>query len=173
PKIDFQILDAQRREFTNNTVQVDFEQPERFNLEYVAADGTRQRPVMVHRGALGAMERMVAYLIELYAGAFPTWLAPVQVAVLPITDAHAEYAREVAAQLLRSRIRVDVDDRSERLNRKIAEARARKVPYMAVVGGREAEARTVQVRNRAGQQSSEPLEAFAERLLTEITEKRL
>jgi threonyl-tRNA synthetase len=173
PKIDFQILDAQRREFTNNTVQVDFEQPERFNLEYVAADGTRQRPVMVHRGALGAMERMVAYLIEHYAGAFPTWLAPVQVAVLPITDAHAEYAREVAAQLRRRRIRVEVDDRSERLNKKIAEAQARKVPYMAVVGGREAEARTVQVRNRAGEQSSEPLDAFTERLVEEIAEKRL
>jgi threonyl-tRNA synthetase len=172
PKIDFQVRDAHRREFTNNTVQVDFQLPERFGLEYVAADGSRQRPVMVHRGAFGAMERMIAYLIEHYAGAFPTWLAPVQVAVLPITDAHVPYAGEVADCLRRSRVRVQVDDRPERVGKKIAEARLRRVPYMAVVGGREAEARTVQVRNRAGEQSTEPLADFAQRLVTEIAERR-
>jgi threonyl-tRNA synthetase len=172
PKIDFQVRDAQRREFTNNTVQVDFQLPERFGLEYVAADGTRRRPVMVHRGAFGAMERMIAYLIEHYAGAFPTWLAPLQVAVLPITDAHLAYANEVAARLRCSRIRVEVDDRPERVGKKIAEARTRRVPYMAVVGGREAEARTVQVRDRAGEQSTEPLEEFAGRVALEIAERR-
>ncbi len=172
PKIDFQVRDAQRREFTNNTVQVDFQLPERFGLEYVAADGGRRRPVMVHRGAFGAMERMVAYLIEHYAGAFPTWLAPVQVKVLPITDAHAPYAGEVAARLRRSRVRVEVDGRPERVGKKIAEARGQRVPYMAVVGGREAESGTVQVRNRAGEQSSEPLEAFAQRVAMEIAERR-
>jgi threonyl-tRNA synthetase len=172
PKIDFQVRDAQRREFTNNTVQVDFQLPDRFGLEYVAPDGSRQRPVMVHRGAFGAMERMIAYLIEHYSGAFPTWLAPLQVAVLPITDAHVAYAGEVAACLRRARIRVEVDDRPERVGRKIAEARGRRVPYMAVVGGREAESGTVQVRNRAGEQSTEPLAEFAGRLALEIAERR-
>jgi threonyl-tRNA synthetase len=172
PKIDFQVRDAQRREFTNNTIQVDFQLPERFGLEYVAADGSRQRPVMIHRGAFGAMERMIAYLIELYAGAFPTWLAPEQVAVLPITDAQLEYARCVAEKLRARRVRVEVDSRPERVGKKIAEARSRKVPYMAVVGGREEAAGTVQVRNRAGDQSSEPLDEFAERLVTEIAERR-
>src|SRR6202011_5830123 len=109
PKIDFQVRDAHRREFTNNTVQVDFQLPERFGLEYVAADGSRQRPVMIHRGAFGAMERMVAYLIELYAGAFPTWLHPVQVIVIPITDSQEEYARTVADRLRTAKLRVEVD----------------------------------------------------------------
>ena len=172
PKIDFQVRDAQRREFTNTTVQVDFQLPELFGLEYVAADGSRQRPVMVHRGALGAMERMIAYLIEHYGGAFPTWLAPVQVAVLPITDAHVPYARGVADRLRQARVRVEVDDRGERVGKKIAEAQARRVPYMAVVGGREAEAGTVQVRSRSGDQSPEPLDAFATRLAGEIAERR-
>jgi threonyl-tRNA synthetase len=173
PKIDFQVRDAHRREFTNNTVQVDFQLPERFGLEYVGADGSRLRPVMVHRGAFGAMERMTAYLIEHWAGAFPTWLAPLQVAVLPITDAHVPYARQVAEALRRCRVRVEVDDRSERVGKKIAEAQARKVPYMAVVGGREAEAGLVSVRSRAGEQRSEPLEEFRSRLLAEIAERRL
>ncbi|MBO0685327.1 MAG: threonine--tRNA ligase [Candidatus Dormibacteraeota bacterium] len=172
PKIDFQVRDAQRREFTNNTVQVDFQLPERFGLEYVAADGSRKRPAMLHCGQ-GAMERLIAYLIEHYAGAFPTWLAPEQVAILPITDAQLEYARCVADRLRRSRVRVEVDERPERVNKKIAEARSRRVPYMAVVGGREAEANTVGVRNRAGEQSTEPLEDFAQRLVAEIAERRL
>jgi threonyl-tRNA synthetase len=172
PKIDFQVRDAHLREFTNNTVQVDFQLPERFGLEYVAADGSRQRPVMVHRGAFGAMERMIAYLIEHYAGAFPTWLAPVQVAVLPISDDQLPYASEVAERLRRARVRVEVDDRSERLGKKIAEARGRRVPYMAIVGKKEIEAGTVQVRDRAGEQSTEPLEEFAGRLTAEIAERR-
>jgi threonyl-tRNA synthetase len=172
PKIDFQVRDAQRREFTNNTIQVDFQLPERFDLEYVAADGHSHRPVMIHCGQ-GAMERLIAFLIEHYAGAFPTWLAPEQVAVLPITDAQLEYARCVADRLRAARIRVDLDSRPERVGKKIAEARTRRIPYMAVVGGREAEAGTVQVRNRAGEQSSEPLEEFVQRVADEIAEKRL
>ena len=172
PKIDFQVRDAQRREFTNSTVQVDFQLPERFGLEYVTADGGRERPVMVHRGAFGAMERMIAYLIEHYAGAFPTWLAPVQVAVLPITDAHVAYAIRVAQRLRRNRVRVELNDRSERVGKKIAEAHARRVPYMAIVGGREIESETVQVRARDGQQSTEPLEEFASRITAEIAERR-
>jgi threonyl-tRNA synthetase len=172
PKIDFQVRDAQRREFTNNTVQVDFQLPERFDLEYVAADGARRRPVMVHCGQ-GAMERLIAFLIEHYAGAFPSWLAPEQVAVLPITDAQLEYARCVAERLRALRIRVELDSRPERVGKKIAEARARRVPYMAVVGGREEEAGTVQVRNRAGEQSSEALDEFARRVAAEIADRSL
>ena len=172
PKIDFQVRDAMRREFTNSTVQVDFHFPERFQLEYVAEDGSRRRPVMVHRGAFGSMERMTAYLIEHYAGAFPAWLAPVQVVVIPITDAQVPYAREVAARLRSRRLRVEVDERSERMQRKIRDAQGRKVPYMAVVGAREAESGHVSVRARGGEQSDEDLQAFADRLALEVVEKR-
>ncbi len=173
PKIDYQIHDALGREFTNNTIQVDFQLPDRFQLEYVAEDGSRKRPVMVHRGAFGSMERMFAYLIEKYAGAFPTWLHPVQVVVIPITDSQVPYAEEVADRLRRARLRVEVDARSERMNRKIREAQARKVPYMAIVGGREAESGRVSVRNRAGEQADEPLDEFAQRVALEVAEKQL
>jgi threonyl-tRNA synthetase len=172
PKIDFQVRDAQRREFTNNTVQVDFQLPERFGLEYVAADGERHRPVMVHCGQ-GAMERLIAYLIEHYVGAFPTWLAPVQVAVLPITDAQLPFAHEVAGRLRRGRVRVDVDDSPERVGKKIRDAQARKVPYMLVVGAKEVEAEAVAVRTRTGDQETLPLEEFASRIAAEIAERRL
>jgi threonyl-tRNA synthetase len=172
PKVDFQVRDAMRREFTNSTVQVDFQLPERFGLEYVAEDGSRQRPVMVHRGAFGAMERMTAYLIEHYAGAFPLWLHPVQVIVIPITDAILEYAETVAGRLRESGLRVEVDSRSERMGRKIRDAQLRKVPYMAVVGGREAETGHVSVRDRAGTQTDEELAAFAERLAEEVRTKK-
>jgi threonyl-tRNA synthetase len=172
PKIDFQVRDAQRREFTNNTVQVDFQLPERFGLEYVAEDGSRRRPVMIHRGAFGAMERMIAYLIEKYAGAFPTWLAPVQVLVIPIADRHLEYAHRVADRLRAARVRVEVDARSERMGRKIRDGQARKVPYMAVVGDRDAEAGQVSVRTRAGDQLEEPVQAFVDRLTSEIASRR-
>ena len=172
PKIDFQVKDAHRREFTNSTVQVDFQLPQRFDLEYVAEDGSRQRPVMIHRGAAGSMERVFSYLIERYAGAFPAWLHPVQVVVIPITDEHAAYADEVAAELRRRRLRVEVDARSERMQRKIREAQRQKVPYMAIVGGREAEARHVNVRNRAGDQQDEPLQDFVDRVSLEVAERR-
>jgi len=173
PKIDYQVRDAAGREFTNNTIQVDFQQPDRFGLEYVADDGSRQRPVMIHRGAFGSMERMMAYLIEKFAGAFPTWLHPVQVVVIPITDAQAEYAEQVAARLRKSRLRVLVDSRPERMNKKIREAQHQRVPYMAVLGAREAENGQVSVRNRAGEQSDESLDAFADRVALEVAERRL
>jgi threonyl-tRNA synthetase len=171
PKIDFQVRDAQRREFTNNTVQVDYQLPKKFDIEYVAEDGSRQRPVMIHRGAFGAFERMVAYLIELYAGSFPTWLHPVQVVVIPITDSQEEYARTVADRLRKAKLRVEVDGRSERMQRKIRDAQARKVPYMAIAGAREAEAEHVNVRDRAGNQTDEPLEAFVQRVALEVAER--
>jgi len=172
PKIDFQVRDAQRREFTNNTVQVDYQLPKKFDLEYVAEDGSRQRPVLVHRGAFGAFERMTAYLIEHYGGAFPTWLHPVQVVVIPITDAQHAYARAVAERLRALRLRVEVDDRSERMQRKIRDAQSQKVPYMAIVGAREAETEHVNVRDRSGKQVDSPLESFAGMVATEVAERR-
>jgi threonyl-tRNA synthetase len=172
PKIDFQVKDAHRREFTNSTVQVDFQLPERFDLEYVAEDGSRQRPIMVHRGAAGAMERLFSYLIERYAGAFPTWLHPMQVIVIPITDAQLEYGKRVADRLRSLRLRVEIDTRPERMQRKIRDAQARKVPYMAIVGAREAETEHINIRNRAGEQVDSSLEAFASMVATEVAERR-
>ena len=172
PKIDFQVYDAHRREFTNSTVQVDFQLPQRFDLEYVAEDGTRKRPVMVHRGAAGAMERLFSYLIERYAGAFPTWLHPTQVVITPIADAHLEFASEVAKRLRASRVRVHLDGRSERLDRKIRDAKLKKVPYVAVVGGKEVESGHVNVQNRAGEKSDMPLESFVSMISAEIAERR-
>jgi threonyl-tRNA synthetase len=172
PKIDFQVFDAHRREFTNSTVQVDFQLPQRFDLEYVAEDGSRKRPVMVHRGAAGAMERLFSYLIERYAGAFPTWLHPTQVVVAPITDAHAEYAAEVAGRLRAARVRVEVDRRSERLDRKIRDAKLKKVPYVAVVGGKEVESGHVNVQNRAGEKVDMAVDAFLSMITAEIAERR-
>jgi threonyl-tRNA synthetase len=172
PKIDFQVKDAHRREFTNSTVQVDFQLPERFDLEYVAEDGSRQRPVMVHRGAAGSMERLFSYLIERYVGAFPTWLHPVQVVVVPITDAQHEYARVIETRLRKAKLRVEVDDRPERMQRKIRDAQARKVPYMTIAGAREAEAQHVNVRDRGGNQTDEPLDDFVQRVVEEVAERR-
>src|SRR5690349_3452909 len=172
PKIDFQVYDAHRREFTNSTVQVDFQLPQRFDLEYVAEDGSRKRPVMVHRGAAGAMERLFSYLIERYAGAFPTWLHPTQVVVTPIADAHNAYAQEVAKRLRAARIRVEVDSRSERLPRKIRDAKLKKVPYVAVVGEKEITSGQVNVQDRSGQEVPMPLDAFLSMITTEVAERR-
>src|SRR5438270_1169478 len=160
PKIDFQVRDAHRREFTNSTVQVDFQLPQRFDLEYVAEDGTRKRPVMVHRGAAGAMERLFSYLIERYAGAFPTWLHPIQVVVMPLTDVQRSYAEQVVDRLRRARLRVELDAGPEKMQRKIREAHARKVPYMAIVGQHEAEAQHVNIRDRPNREVDHSLEAF-------------
>src|SRR2546425_5749071 len=172
PKIDFQVRDAHRREFTNSTVQVDFQLPQRFDLEYVAEDGTRKRPVMVHRGAAGAMERLFSYLIERYAGAFPTWLHPTQVVVASTKDEFNDYAQEVGARLRAARVRVQVDTRSERLERKIRDARLKKVPFIAVVGEKEAPAGHVNVNDRTDKQGEMPLESFVEMLNAEIEERR-
>src|SRR5438067_6557912 len=172
PQVDFQVRDAHRREFTNSTVQVDFQLPQRFDLEYVAEDGTRKRPVMVHRGAAGAMERLFSYLIERYAGAFPTWLHPTQVVVASTKDEFNDYAQEVGARLRASRVRVQVDTRSERLNRKIRDARLKKVPFIAVVGEKEAPAGRVNVNDRTDKQVEMPLEAFVSMISAEIAERR-
>src|SRR5438270_539002 len=171
-EIGFQVRDAHRREFTNSTVQVDFQLPQRFDLEYVAEDGTRKRPVMVHRGAAGAMERLFSYLIERYAGAFPTWLHPTQVVVASTKDEFNEYAEQVGARLRASRIRVLVDTRSERLNRKIRDARLKKVPYIAVVGETEAPSGHVNVNDRTNTQVDMPLDSFVSMIATEVAERR-
>jgi threonyl-tRNA synthetase len=150
PKIDVQFRTAQGKAETLVTLQVDFHLPNQFGLEYVTEDGGRARPIIVHRAVISTMERMVALLIEEYAGNFPLWLAPTQAIVVPIADRHAAYANEVAAALKKERLRVKVDARSERMNAKIRDAQLKKVPYVLVVGDREAEARAAAVRVRGG-----------------------
>ena len=148
PKIDIKIKDALGREWQCTTIQFDFNLPERFDLTYQDSEGNRSRPYMVHRAIFGSLERFFGVLIEHYAGAFPLWLAPVQAVVIPIADRHLEYARSVQAQLRDQKFRVDVDDRSERMNLKIRNAQLQKIPYMLVVGDREEEASAVSVRQR-------------------------
>ena len=150
PKIDIQVADAIGRLWQLTTIQVDFNLPERFDIAYEAEDGTRQRPVMVHRAIFGAMERFFAVLTEHFAGAFPVWLAPVQVAIVPIADRHVTYCNGVAERLIEAGLRVHVDDRAERMNRKIRDAQLQKVPYMLVAGDRDTEAEKVSVRLRSG-----------------------
>ncbi|HLT48694.1 MAG TPA: threonine--tRNA ligase [Rubricoccaceae bacterium] len=149
PKLDFMVKDALGRRWQLGTVQVDYNLPERFDLTYVDADDTRKRPVMIHRAPFGSLERFIGVLIEHTGGRFPTWLAPVQAKVLPLNDDLAPRAREVAAALLDAGLRVEVDDRSEKLGRKIRDAEVEKVPYMLVLGAKEAEAGTVSVRRHA------------------------
>jgi threonyl-tRNA synthetase len=161
PKLDIQLADVMGHEETYSTIQVDFHLPNQFGLKYVGADGKEHRPVMIHRAVVSTMERMIAYLIELYAGAFPIWLAPVQATVLPITDRQADYARSVAKQLEAAGIRVTIDERSEKVNLKIREAQLQKVPYMLVVGDREQENGLVAVRNRKhADQGAKSVETF-------------
>jgi threonyl-tRNA synthetase len=161
PKLDIQLADVMGHEETYSTIQVDFHLPSQFELAYVGADGKPHRPVMIHRAIVSTMERMIAYLIELYAGAFPVWLAPVQAAVLPITDRQIDYAKQVRDELQAAGIRVHLDDRSEKVNLKIREAQLHKVPYMLVIGEREAQSGQVAVRNRKhGDQGAKPLGEF-------------
>jgi len=151
PKIDVHLVDALGRLWQVMTVQVDFNFPEKFDLTYVAEDGREHRPIMVHRAIFGSLERFFGILIEHYAGAFPVWLAPVQAVVIPIADRHVPYAERVATRLRERGFRVEVDARSERMNYKIREAQLQKVPYMLVVGDKEVEADTVNVRERTGE----------------------
>ncbi len=161
PKIDVKLVDAIGRLWQLSTVQFDFTLPRRFGLEYIAEDGKAHQPLMVHRALFGSVERFFGILIEHYAGAFPVWLAPIQVEVLPITDRQIEYAQRVVASLKEAGMRVHLDDRKEKVNFKIREAQLQKVPYMLVIGEREAEAGTVSVRNRKhGDQGVKPLDQF-------------
>jgi len=161
PKIDVKLVDAIGRPWQLSTVQFDFTLPRRFELEYIGEDGHKHQPLMVHRALYGSIERFFGILIEHYAGAFPVWLAPVQVVVMPITDRQLAYAREVCAQLESAGIRAVVNDRSEKVNLKIREAQLQKVPYMLVVGDREQQSGQVAVRNRKhGDQGAQPLADF-------------
>lgn len=168
PKIDFGVRDALRRPWQLGTCQLDFQLPERFGLEYVASDDSRERPVIIHRAMLGSLERFFGVYLEHTAGKFPTWLAPVQIAILPITDGHHEWAREVEAACRAVGLRVEVDDRNEKLGLKIREATLLRVPYMLVLGDKEVEARGVAPRSRDGKTGElEGLEAFVERVAKE------
>jgi threonyl-tRNA synthetase len=161
PKIDLKVRDALGREWQLTTIQFDFTLPERFDLTYVGEDGKEHRPYMIHRALLGSMERFMGVLIEHYSGAFPVWLAPVQAVLIPIADRHLEYARTAAGQLRQAGLRVQVDERGERMNAKIRDAQLQKIPYMLVVGDREAEAGTLAVRLRSGEDlGALPVERF-------------
>lgn len=172
PKLDFDITDAIGRKWQCATIQLDYQMPERFDLKYVGADNTEHRPVVIHRAIFGSFERFIAILLEHYAGAFPLWLAPVQVIVLPIADRHAEYAMRVREQLAAAGLRVELDERQEKIGYKIREAQLQKIPYMLVTGDREAADGTVSVRSRSGgDQGSRPIEEFIASARGEIASK--
>jgi threonyl-tRNA synthetase len=169
PKIDFSVLDALKRPWQLGTLQVDYSMPSRFGLIYVKPDGTEGMPVMLHRALLGSLERFMGILIEHCAGAFPAWLAPVQVAVLPITDRAHEYALGIRDKAMDLGIRVEIDLRNEKVNAKIRDAQLQKIPYMLVLGDREAAAGTVSVRHRhKGDLGAQSLDGFFDLLTKEI-----
>jgi threonyl-tRNA synthetase len=150
PKIDFDITDAIGRKWQCATIQLDYQQPENFDLKYVGADNAEHRPIVIHRAIFGSFERFIALLLEHYAGAFPLWLAPVQVVLLPIADRHAAYAASVRDRLAAAGLRVELDSRQEKIGYKIREAQLQKIPYMLVAGDREMAEGTVSVRSRSG-----------------------
>jgi threonyl-tRNA synthetase len=169
PKIDLKMVDALDREWQLSTIQFDFNESERFELEYIAEDGAPHRPYMVHRALLGSIERFLGVLIEQYGGAFPVWLAPLQAAIIPIADRHVEYAKKVEEKLQAEGMRAWVDDRNERMNAKIRDAQNQKIPYMLVVGDKEAEAGQVALRLRNNENPGPmPLADFIERAKKEI-----
>ena len=172
PKIDFHLTDSIGRTWQCGTIQLDFQLPQRFELEYVGADGEKHRPIMIHRVAFGSIERFIGILIEHFAGAFPTWLAPVQVKVLPISDKYMDYAQSVLNKLTEAGIRAEVDTRAEKIGYKIREAQTAKIPYMLVVGQKEEEENTVSVRSRAaGDEGARSLDMFIADILKEIETK--
>lgn len=174
PKLDFHIEDSLGRTWQCGTIQLDFQLPERFNLEYTGADGEKHCPVMIHRVVFGSVERFIGVLIEHFAGAFPLWLSPVQAVILPIADRHADRAHEIEAELKKYGIRVKVDDRSEKIGYKIREAQLQKTPYMLVVGDKEVEDGTVSVRHRGeGDIGSMELSSLCDRLADEVKTKAI
>ncbi len=169
PKIDFHLEDSIGRTWQCGTIQLDFQLPLRFNCEYIGADGEKHRPIMIHRVVFGSIERFIGILIEHFAGAFPTWLAPVQVKVLPISDKHMEYGKKVLETLKEAGIRAEIDTRAEKIGYKIREARLQKIPYMLIVGAKEEEEGKVSVRSRfAGDEGAKDLGAFIESIKEEI-----
>ena len=172
PKLDFHLQDSLGRTWQCGTIQLDMQLPERFELEYTGADGQKHRPVMIHRAAFGSLERFIGVITEHFAGAFPTWIAPVQVKVLPITDRAAEASRAAQAVLAAKGVRVECDLRNEKIGFKIREAQMQKVPYMLVLGDKEVEQQLVSVRARKeGDLGTMTLEAFMDKLLEEIATK--
>ena len=169
PKIDFHLTDSIGRTWQCGTIQLDFQLPLRFNLEYTGADGEKHRPIMIHRVIFGSIERFIGILIEHFAGAFPTWLAPVQVKVLPISDKYMDYAQKVLDELNNSGVRAEIDTRAEKIGYKIREAQMQKIPYMLVVGAKEEEENLVSVRSRfAGDEGQKSLDAFVASVAEEI-----
>ncbi|HHV07955.1 MAG TPA: threonine--tRNA ligase [Firmicutes bacterium] len=174
PKIDFHLKDCLGRTWQCGTIQLDFLMPERFDLEYIGEDGEKHRPVMIHRTCLGSIERFIGILIEHYAGAFPTWLAPVQTRILPITDQQLGYAKEVASKLEQAGIRVEVDERNEKIGYKIRDAQLQKIPYMLIVGAREVKNNTVSVRERSqGDRGVLSIETFIKGISSEIANRQI
>ena len=172
PKLDYHIEDSLGRTWQCGTIQLDMNLPERFQIEYIGEDGQKHRPIMIHRACFGSMERFIGILTEHYAGAFPTWMAPVQVKILPISEKHVEYAKQLAKQMHRDYVRVEVDDRSEKIGYKIRQAQMAKVPYMLVVGDKEVEEGTVNVRKHGGDElGSVPFEEFFNSIKIEIKER--
>ena len=172
PKLDYHIEDSLGRTWQCGTIQLDMNLPERFQIEYIGEDGQKHRPIMIHRACFGSMERFIGILTEHYAGAFPTWMAPVQVKILPISEKHVEYAKALAKQMHRDYVRVEVDDRSEKIGYKIRQAQMAKVPYMLVVGDKEVEEGTVNVRKHGGDElGSVPFEEFFNSIKIEIKER--
>ena len=172
PKLDFHIRDSIGRTWQCGTIQLDMNLPERFNLEYIAEDGQKHRPIMIHRACFGSMERFIGILIEHFAGAFPTWMAPVQVKILPISEKHVEYAEKLRKAFKNAYVRVELDDRSEKIGYKIRQAQMEKVPYMLVVGDKEVEEGKVAVRKRGvGEQGAIPWEEFLANIQQEIKDR--
>ena len=172
PKLDFHLTDCLGRTWQCGTIKLDMQLPERFELEYTGEDGQKHRPVMIHRVVFGSIERFIGILIEHFAGAFPTWLAPEQVKVIPISEAHQDYAKGIAHQLDALGVRVSADCRSEKMGYKIREAQLQKIPYMLVVGAKEMEDGTVSVRNRKGENLGVmTLDDFAAKIRAEIASR--
>ena len=174
PKMDLIATDALGREWQLSTVQIDFVMPERFQLEYTAADGTKKRPVMLHRAIVGSPERFLMIMLEHFGGALPTWISPTQVKIIPITDQQIEYAQKIKEELQENNIRVEIDDKSETMQNKIRNAAGEKIPYMIIIGGREVENKTISVRQRDGQDlGSMPLSQFINSIKDQISKKSL
>lgn len=171
PKVDILMNDVLGREWQMGTIQLDFQQPRRFNLEYAAQDGTRKTPVAIHRVIYGSMERFIGILIEHYAAAFPLWLSPVQVKVLPVSEKHNEYARSILKQLKEGGLRVEIDDANESLGKKIRNAKTEKVPYIFVVGEKEESTGTVSVETRQGSEGAQLIDAMVSRLKQEVSDR--
>ncbi len=174
PKIDFHILDALKRSWQLATIQLDFQMPEKFDLTYIGEDNQKYRPVVIHRAILGSIDRFIGIITEHFAGAFPTWLAPVQVKLLPIAGVHHDYAKELFAQFKQFNIRVELDDRNEKIGYKIREAQLKKVPYMLVIGDKEVENKTISVRKRGeGDLGAQSSEEFIHHIKEEIENKSI